>query len=284
MQGGVISDHFGKAWKPNSAQISGADELLVRAMLRHNIPHWFLTCEEFKCYIQVVSRGAYRSPSRYIFLQHIADLSERATAEITRRLEDQLFVSMEEDAWTRHNKHYHAITSGGQGESLFIGCFDIEKGGESAENQAMALHKSALAALNLNPCLNLDDDAIPEGKVAAITTDTTNVMPATVRHLGANYKLFLNCFWVPCFAHNMALFMADQVKIDKIKDTLRRAKSVAMAFKVGSLNKLLAMCVPTAPPGFCHMLVYIEFEDLKVLRSKKCTELQVVYMSCLMLA
>jgi hypothetical protein len=53
----------------------------------------------------------------------------------------------------------------------------------------------------------------------------------------------------------MALFMADQVKIDKIKDTLRRAKSVAMAFKVGSLNKLLAMCVPTAPPGFCHMLV-----------------------------
>jgi hypothetical protein len=204
MQAGVITDHFGKAWKPNSAQIGEADELLVRAMLRHNIPPWFLTCEEFKTYVQVVSRGTFRSPTRYGFLQVVADLSERAAAEITKRLQGQVFVSMEEDAWTRHNKHYHAITSGGQGESLFIGCFDIEKGGESAENQAMALHRSALAALSFSPCLNLDDDAIPVGKVAAITTDTTNGMPATVRHLGYKYRLSLNCFWVPCFAHIMA--------------------------------------------------------------------------------
>jgi hypothetical protein len=159
-------------------------------MLRHNIPPWLLTCEEFKFYVQVVSRGAFRLPTRHGFLQLVADFSERLKAEITQRLEGQLFISMEEDAWTRHNKHYHAVTNDCQGESRFIGCFDIEKGEESAENQA--------GALNLNPCLNPRDDSIPERKVAAVTTDTTNVMPATVRHLGSNCRLFLNCFWVPC--------------------------------------------------------------------------------------
>jgi hypothetical protein len=145
----------------------------------------------------------------------IDTMSQQVAAMIARQLKARPFFSFEEDPWTRHNKRYHAETAGMQCSSCLAGTFEITSGSESAVNQAQALYATLLSALGLDATLPADDPSIPLGKVAAMTSDTTNVMLATAKEL-ALYPLYHNMFWVPCAAHELGLFLKDQMKIQNI--------------------------------------------------------------------
>ena len=231
-----------KPCQTHDAQVKDASELLLRATVRYNIPLGFIFSEEFKRFVEAVSHDAHSAPDHNVFLHQLTELSQRAAAEVTKRLNFQHFFSIECDALGCGDQHYYALTSKGQDECLFIGCFSMEKSRASIENQCEAIHRSTLTSMGLRSDLGALNHTIPVGKVASITTGTTHNMPDTVEFLSQNYGLFFYCFHVPCFAHNMAQFMMDQLKVDAIKDTLRRAFSIATAFKAGPLNKLLAMC------------------------------------------
>jgi hypothetical protein len=193
LQAGFITDYCQKKPKPTRGQREVATELLTRAMLQHHVAPWFLTSDAFKAYVTYISGERYDAPTRYQFLQMTDNLSGRASKLIAKELNDAMFFSFEEDSWTRHNKHYHAITTGKQGTSYFVGTFEITTGPESAVNQAKAVHATLLSALGLDPALHPDNRTIPFGKVAAMTSDTTNVMPATAKEL-ARYPLCQGLF------------------------------------------------------------------------------------------
>lgn len=231
----------------NDAQLGEASKLLVRACVCHNVPLSFIHGEEFKYFVETVSRGAFQVPNRDAFFQQVTQLSQTTTGEVANRLRFHNFFGMEIDAWSCGSRHYYALSSTGQDESLFIGCFDVDQGEVSIENQSTEMHKSALASLGIRSDLCAHDNNIPVGKVAAITTGTTHNMLATVTFLSQNYRLFHRCFHVPCFAQNMAHFMADQVKVDAIKYTLGRAYLIASTFQSGPLNMLLSTCAPVLP-------------------------------------
>jgi hypothetical protein len=150
------------------------------------------------------------------------------------------FLSFEEDAWTGH-KHCLAVTAGMQGTSCFAGTFEITRGSESAVNQAHALHATLLSALGLHATLPADDSSISFGKFAAMTSDTANVIPATVKEL-ALYPLCHNMFCVPCAAHELGLFLRGQMKVQNKKALLGQAGHTASIFKSGAANKLISMC------------------------------------------
>jgi hypothetical protein len=244
VQAGFITDYCQKKPKPTRGQREVATELLTRAMLQHHVAPWFLTSNAFKAYIAFISGERYEAPTRYQFLQMTDTLSHRSSKFIAKELNDAIFFSFEEDSWTSHNKHYHAITTGKQGTSYFVGTFEITKGPESAENQAKAVHATLLSAMGLDPALHPDDTSIPHGTVAAMTSDTTNVMPATAKEL-ARYPLCHGLFWVPCAAHELGLFLKDQTNVPEIKMFLRQAGRIASIFKSGAPNKLLSSCALT---------------------------------------
>jgi hypothetical protein len=243
--------------KPSKHQCAHATELLTRAMLRHHVAPWFLTSPELKALFKVISNGQYQVPTRYQFWQMTDTMSQRAAEIISRQLNARPFFSFEEDSWTRHNKHFHAVTAGMQGTSCLAGTFEITRGSESAVNQAHSLHATLLSALGLNATLPADDTSIPHGKVAAMTSDTANVMPATAKEL-AQYPLCHNMFWVPCAAHELGLFLKDQMKIQNIKAFLGKAGRIASIFKSGAANKLISTCAlpPVLTyPGSCWLPV-----------------------------
>jgi hypothetical protein len=79
---------------------------------------------------------------------------------------------------------------------------------------------------------------LQQGKVAGVTSDTTNVMLATVREL-SQMPLFEGCIWVPCGYHVMNTYLLAQVKqVKAIKQLLALAKGVvdAPSNKLFSLN------------------------------------------------
>jgi hypothetical protein len=168
-------------------------------------------------------------------------MSQQAAEIISRQLKARPFLSFEEDSSTRHDKHFHSVTAGMQGTSYLAGTFEITRGSESAVNQAHAQHATLLSALGLDATLPADDSSIPFGKVAALTSDTTNVMPATAKELSL-YPLCHIMFWAPCAAHELGLFLKDKMKIQNIKAFLGKAGRIASIFKSGAANKLISTC------------------------------------------
>jgi hypothetical protein len=195
---------FSPVEKAGVEQIKEGNELLVRALLTHNVAPWFLESEEFKAYVKYITRVVFVSPSRYTFHQTVKDLSTRAAAKIKDMLVNQsTFISFEEDSWS-HGRHYSGITAGSQGTSVFVGCFDVESGVESAPAQAAAINRCMLSALRKDSELGKHHPGIPVGKVAGMTSDTTNVMLATSQAL-LQYNLFKGMMWTPCSAHTKPL-------------------------------------------------------------------------------
>jgi hypothetical protein len=75
-----------------------------------------------------------------------------------------------------------------------------------------------------------------------MTSDTTNLMPATAKKLREDYPLFKNMIWVPCSPHVLGHFLQDQAKsIDAIKDHLARSKDIYTVFGSGAPKKVMQM-------------------------------------------
>jgi hypothetical protein len=170
----------------------------------------------------------------------VKDLSVRAAEKIKYLLVNKsTFVSFEEDSWSRFGRQYTAITAGSQGDSAFVGCFDIESGVETATVRAAAINRCMLSALGLDPDLGKHHGDIPRGKIAGMTSDTTNVMPATAKAL-LGYDLFKDMIWTPCSDHTLSLFIQDQMIIPPIKVFLQKAND-DVTFKDGQPRKLFLM-------------------------------------------
>eukprot|EP00892_Ulva_mutabilis_P007046 jgi/Ulvmu1/4713/UM002_0444.1 len=240
MQASTNTETVTKTYPSHDTKARDASDLLVRAVVRYNIPLGFLFSDELKRFVETVSHGVHRAPDHNAFLHQLAELSQRAAGEVTKRLSGQHFFSIECDALVCGDQQYYALTSKGQDDCVFLGCFNIEKSCVSIEKQCDAIHRSTLASMGLKSDLCSSNRTIPVGKVASITTGALHHMPDTVEFLSQKYGLFFHCFHVPCFAHTMAQFMVDQLKVEAIKHTVRRAYSIATSFKAGPLNKLLA--------------------------------------------
>jgi hypothetical protein len=71
-----------------------------------------------------------------------------------------------------------------------------------------------------------------------VTSDTTNVMPATVREL-RRLALLKGCIWVPCACHVLNSFLLDQVKqVEQIKKLLIFVKGVVDVFRVQAFRRI----------------------------------------------
>jgi hypothetical protein len=91
--------------------------------------------------------------------------------------------------------------------------------------------------------------------VAGVTSDTTNVMPATVREL-SQMPLFKGCVWVSCGCHVMNSYL------------LALAKGVLDAFRVQAFRKIflrhalpaehsLALRATTSAPSGCISRAFV---------------------------
>jgi hypothetical protein len=136
------------------------------------------------------------------------------------------------------------------GTSIFAGAFDIEGGCGTAVNSANAINcnQLMLASLGLDPSLGARHECIPVGKISNMTSDTTNLMPATAMELKDNYCLFKGIMWTTCFAHSIGLDIIvpnNQPAIVPLIRRLRRhAVQIASIIRRGAANELVATCVP----------------------------------------
>lgn len=91
--------------------------------------------------------------------------------------------------------------------------------------------------MGLDESLPPEHDAIPRARVAIMTSDTTNVMPATAREL-QKYPLCEGMIWVPCTPHALNLYLVDQLAIPSFKVLLQHAKQIVTVFRSGAFHKI----------------------------------------------
>jgi hypothetical protein len=91
--------------------------------------------------------------------------------------------------------------------------------------------------MGLDEDLPPDSSKIPRSRVAVMTSDTTNVMPATAREL-LSYPLCEGMIWVPCISHVLNLFLVDQLTIPSFKLLLQHSKQIVTTFRTGAFHKL----------------------------------------------
>jgi hypothetical protein len=190
----------------------------------------------------------------------VKQLAEFAAARVKSMLQQEgPHFSIQEDGWTRFSRHFCAVAAGSHGSSVFLGCYDIAEGVESATQKAAAINKTVLSAIGCDPELGPRHADIPKDKVAVMTSDTAKVMPATAKELAANYDLFAGMVWVPCACHVLNLYLLDQMKIFSIKVVLQRCNAIVNTFRHGAARKLFLLCVPrTMHPSVVHLLITIQ--------------------------
>jgi hypothetical protein len=91
--------------------------------------------------------------------------------------------------------------------------------------------------MGLDENLPHDSIMIPRARVAVMTSDTTNVMPATAREL-LSYPMCEGMIWVPCISHVLNLFLVDQLTISSFKLLLQHSKQIVSVFRAGAFHKL----------------------------------------------
>jgi hypothetical protein len=74
-----------------------------------------------------------------------------------------------------------------------------------------------------------------------MTSDTTNVMPATALELKYNCHLSIGMTWTPCFAHSIELDINNQPAIVRLPC---HVVQTASKFGRGAANKLVATLLP----------------------------------------
>jgi hypothetical protein len=123
VQNNTLKNKLDKEAHPFRWQIETATRLLTYIMIQHNIYASFLTPKHLQAYVTYISNVVYAAQSRYQFLQMVDELSLQASQITAKQLSNELFMSFEEDSWSRFNKHYCPVTTGCHGASTFAGAF-----------------------------------------------------------------------------------------------------------------------------------------------------------------
>lgn len=252
LQGSNIAKHTVNMPKPTQMQQKSAAELLARAILRGNIPPVFLQCTEFRRYTQVISGGNFSAISRPCFYNILKDLEKDARRLIQSNFTSKPFISVEEDSWSSGNRKFSAITGGGYSHSFFMDCITAAES-QDAVTSAQHISQCLLQCLGLDTSLPRDHPSIPAGKVANLTTDTANVMPATAREL-RKYKLFTGLTWTPCSCHVLNLFLLNQVeKCSQVKSCIASGRVIVDVFSTGGVHKIFARYASNSPIVCCYL-------------------------------
>jgi hypothetical protein len=143
-------------------------------------------------------------------LRSLTDLSTVIAENIKQHLTRAPYISLEQDGWSKQHQKFIGTTAGGPGKKFFLSCYNIE-GSETAQMQALGMHKATLKALDIPPDLPIDDPSIPLSKVSNLTTDSAAVMQSTADIRCRDYRLFKDTTWTPCSVHFLNLALQDQV-------------------------------------------------------------------------
>lgn len=217
-----------------------ADELLMHFCAARDVAPTAVTCKEFSDYVDHVSKGQYKAPSRYLLMVALTDLCARLDAKKTTVLSKYNFIAFNADSWTKAGRHITAMTAGNPGTSFYLSSYE-HLGSDTAAASAHAIHQCMLSALGLPLDLAPEDARYPHRKVSVFTSDTTNVMPATNKEL-RKLPMFEGCLWIPCFPHVGNLALLDQLKIRSFAKLLSHAKQIVMVFRAGTFRKIFLTC------------------------------------------
>jgi hypothetical protein len=162
------------------------------------------------------------------------------------------------------------------GEQFFANAYENWRE-DTAANSAVAVNACLSDLLEVSPGARRP---LQQGKVAGVTSDTTNVMPATVREL-SQIPFFEGCIWVLCGCHVMISHLLDQVKqVKAIKQLLALAKGVVDVFRIQAFCKIfLGHALPaehsltlratsSAPSGCIWAFVFPSYTNVCVADSR----------------
>jgi hypothetical protein len=177
-------------------------------------------------------------------------LSDIMDAKVKNLAKKSSHIAAQFDSWSYGIHKITAVTMTLPGFSVFVGAFE-NWSADTAINSAAAVHSCLLDALGLPPNTPPDNEIIPIGKISGVTSDTTAVMPATVKELRLT-RLGQGAEWTPCAVHVINLYLLDQVKhIPCIKQLLVHATQLAMLFRLAGVHKIFVMCACLPTPCAC---------------------------------
>jgi hypothetical protein len=153
---------------------------------------------------------------------------------MTYQLKKSAYLGVQMDGWSSGGRHLAALWTTVPGEQFFANAYENWRE-EPAANCAVAVNACLIDLLEVSPGARRP---LQQGKVAGVTSDTTNVMPATVREL-SQMPFFEGCIWVPCGCHVMNSHLLDQVKqVKTIKQLLALAQGDVDVFRIQAFCKI----------------------------------------------
>jgi hypothetical protein len=190
----------------------------------------------FDAYVLHVSGQRHKAPTRYFLMLALDRPAERIRNHIVQKTLKSTYVGLQLDSWSSGGRHLTALCTSVPGEQFFASAYENWRE-DTAANSAVAVNACTQQLLGLSPTGSAAE-ALPVSKVAGVTSDTTNVMPATVREL-ARLPIFKGCIWVPCACHVLNSFLLDQVKqVEQIKELLVLAKGIVDVFRVQAFRRI----------------------------------------------
>ena len=166
--------------KASKQQGLSSHDLLMKALAEKSVAFNFTTSKYFQAYVSFISGGRFAAPSSYHLIKALARMSERINLAMAARLKHHSFFTAQVHSWSFKGRHLFAVTVSAPGFHGFACGYQIWTA-DWAVIAAQAVQGCGLEALGL-PCdLPDESDKMPRGKLCAMTTDTTAVMPAMQR-------------------------------------------------------------------------------------------------------
>jgi hypothetical protein len=157
-------------------------------------------------------------------------LAKRVQNHIVQKMIKSTYVGLQLDSWSSEGRHLTTLCTSVPGARFFASAYESWRD-DTAANSAVAVDACTQQLLALSP-VGSAAKGLPVSKVAGVMSDTTNVMPATVREL-RGLPLFKGCIWVPCACHVLNSFLSDQVKqVEKVRELFVLAKGIVDVFQV----------------------------------------------------
>jgi hypothetical protein len=189
----------------------------------------------FDKYVLHVSGQRHKAQRRYFLILALDRLAERVRNNIVQKMLKSTYVGLQFDSWSSGGPHLALCTSMPGAQFFGSACENWRE--DTAANSAVTVNACNQQLLGVSP-ISRAAQALPVSKMVGMTSDTTNVMPATVRELG-RLPLFKGCIWVPCACHGLNSFLLDQVKqVEQTKKLLVLANRVADVFRVQAFHRV----------------------------------------------
>jgi len=231
---GIVFHQNGSQKKPKLISISNEEKnhfdlLLFRWLTTRNLSYSMVNSREMKDMMGALHPG-YSMASVETLKSILEQQTKIVNAKVRTYLQTNLVAgSLSADGWTAVNGDayfgllLHFIDDGGVHQTVLLSALP-----KTGSQTAIALATRIREILDLWGLTSEYSNPLTKRKIKWFTSDTTNVMPATVRDLGFE--------WIPCFAHVLNLIVQDALKSSPvIRDILMRCRKICTYFKKSSL-------------------------------------------------